>query len=248
MCVSALITWKQRFLDWKFRIGFFLSEEYAFKDVIRQQSYSFHEYVQKLHGVLKVLEKTVNRGLFFSIDEFSKSFPQYVKALFSLHAVNLLCWQEVTYDCNIITEFVREVSWQSKVLKSRHHNFPKPIGTSLDRSFVLFLTSQCLMENLTGTISPLEFKLASKCLNVFLEKSLECQDSKSKTIANASLAYMAALHFAESEYQIAIDLCSTLILNETTEEEEKETLNAGCLLYIEDIASNHWILSSFQAD
>ena len=92
------------------------------------------------------------------------------------------------------------------------------------------------MENLTGTISPLEFKLVSQMSKVLLGKALECEDSKSKTIASATLVYMAALHFADSEYETTIELCSTLIINETTEEEEKETLNAGCLLYIEDIA------------
>ena len=71
---------------------------------------------------------------------------------------------------------------------------------------------------------------------VLLRKALECEDSKLKSIANASLVYMAALHFGTSEYETTIELCSTLILNETTEEEEEETLNAGCLLYIDDIA------------
>ena len=92
------------------------------------------------------------------------------------------------------------------------------------------------MEHLNGTISPLEFKLVSQMSNGLLRKALECEDSKSKTIARATLAYMAALHFAASEYETAIDLCSRLILNQTTEEEENETMNAGCLLYIEDIA------------
>ena len=192
---------KLRFFDCKFRIGFFLSVQHTIKDVIRQKSYAFLWYIQEFHGTIKVLEKTVDLGLFLSTVEFSTSFPQFVKVLFSLHAANALCWQQVTYDSNIITEFVREVSWQSKVLKSRHHNFPKPNRASLDRSFVLFLTSQGLMENLTGTISPLEFKLVSQMSKVLLGKALECEDSKFKSIANATLVYMAALHFATSEYR-----------------------------------------------
>ena len=49
------------------------------------------------------------------------------------------------------------------------------------------------------------------------------------------MAYLAALHFAASEYQIATVLCPRVIMNRRLENEETETLNAGCLLYIDDI-------------
>ena len=133
---------KLGFFDWSFHVGFFLCVQHTVKDVIRQTSYAYHRYLQLLHGTIKKLQKTVDLGLFLSTVEFSSSFPQFVKGLFSLHAANALGYQQITYDSNIITEFVREVSWQSKVLKSKHHNFPKPNRTSLDRSFVLFLTAQ----------------------------------------------------------------------------------------------------------
>lgn len=39
-----------------------------------------------------------------------------------------------------------------------------------------------------------------------LKKALRCEDSKTYSIASPTLAYTAALHFAASEYQIAIDI------------------------------------------
>lgn len=49
------------------------------------------------------------------------------------------------------------------------------------------------------------------------------------------MVYLAVLYFAELEYQTARELCSRLSINQTNEEEEKQTMNAACLLYIEDI-------------
>lgn len=52
---------------------------------------------------------------------------------------------------------------------------------------------------------------------------------------------MAALQFSESDYQTTVDCCSTVLINQALEEEEeeeaiweKDTLNAGCLFYVDD--------------
>lgn len=71
---------------------------------------------------------------------------------------------------------------------------------------------------------------------LFLIQALKCEDVKEKAISSAALSYLAGLHFAASEYRIAIDIAPTVITNEKDEEEDAETLNAGCLLFIEDIA------------
>src|SRR6218665_3049593 len=69
----------------------------------------------------------------------------------------------------------------------------------------------------------------------YLRKALKCDDSQVTGVAPAALAYLAALHFASSEYKQAIRLCSAVFIGQTSEE-EKETLNSGCLLFIDDIA------------
>ena len=103
------------------------------------------------------------------------------------------------------------------------------------------------MENLTGLNSLQEFKLVSQLSKELLRNALYCDDSKSSAIRDVAFVYMAALHFSESDYETAIDLCSTVFINRTPGEEErveneemekeavKETLNAGCLFYIDDV-------------
>src|SRR6218665_4165301 len=92
------------------------------------------------------------------------------------------------------------------------------------------------MENLTESNDDLEFEIMVKISHLFLLTALECKDSKRNTLVNATFSYRAALHFAVSEYQIAIDLASTVIMNDYCEKKGVETLNAGCLLYIEDVS------------
>src|SRR6218665_3109813 len=91
------------------------------------------------------------------------------------------------------------------------------------------------MENLTGSNDDLEFKIVSEISKALLIEALECKDSKRNDIVRSTLAYFAALYFAASEYQVATGLCSRVIMNEKLENEETETLNAGCLLYFDDI-------------
>jgi len=54
-------------------------------------------------------------------------------------------------------------------------------------------------------------------------------------IAPAALTYLAALHFATSEYQSATRFCLAVLVDKTSQK-DKETLNAGCLLFVDGIA------------
>lgn len=92
------------------------------------------------------------------------------------------------------------------------------------------------MESLTGSNDSTEFQVLSEIVKKLLCRALECEGYNENAIARVTLSYLASLHFATSEYKISIDLSSRVILNEKFEIEETETLNAGCLLYNEDIA------------
>src|SRR6218665_3919722 len=52
---------------------------------------------------------------------------------------------------------------------------------------------------------------------------------------SSSFAYMAAIHYATSEYQEARRLCLAILMDQISTE-DKEKLNAGCLLFIDDVA------------
>src|SRR6218665_790624 len=95
------------------------------------------------------------------------------------------------------------------------------------------MRSLCLMEYLTGLNSHSEFQLVCLMSKELLRRTLEGDGSNGVT--TAALVYLAALHFASSDYQQAIRLCSALLIDQTPEE-ETETLNAGCLLFIDDVS------------
>src|SRR6218665_420927 len=95
------------------------------------------------------------------------------------------------------------------------------------------MRSLCLMEYLRGLNSHSEFQLVCIMSKELLRRTLEGDGSNGVT--TAALVYLAALHFASSEYQEAIRLCSAVLVDRTPEE-ENETLNAGCLLFIDDVA------------
>ena len=77
------------------------------------------------------------------------------------------------------------------------------------------------MENLTGLNSPQEFKLVSQVAKELLKQALCCDDFKSSAFRDVALVYMAALHFLESDYETAVEFCSTVFINQTSEKEKK---------------------------
>src|SRR6218665_1551200 len=97
--------------------------------------------------------------------------------------------------------YLEKFGEKTKFLRSKHHNLPRKY---VNGSELLFLKAQGLMENLTGSNDDLEFQIMCKISYFLLTAALECDDYKTNTLVNATLSYRAALHFAVSEYQIAI--------------------------------------------
>ena len=178
------------------------------------------------------LEEQQEIGLIPTIEKVL-CFKYYDNLLYILHTAYGLSCGEISWDSSLFVEFVNAISMQPKIIRSQYHNFPKTYTAQSSR--FQFLRAQNLMENLTGSNSRSEFQLLSLMSKEFLRKALEYDDSKFNGIAPAALAYLAALHFATSEYQQAIRFCLAVLVDQTSQK-DKETLNAGCLLFIDDVA------------
>ena len=63
---------------------------------------------------------------------------------------------------------------------------------------------------------------------IYLRKALNYNDSQINGVVPVASGYVAALHFASSEYGETLVFCSSVVIDQTFEE-EKETLKAGCL-------------------
>ena len=159
-------------------------------------------------------------------------FKHYDILLYILHTAYGLDFGEISWDSSLFVEVVDTISMQPKNVRSQYHNYPK--AYTAQTSQFQFLRAQDLMQNLTGSNSGPEFRLLSLISKEIFRKALGYDDSISIGIAPAALAYLAALHFATSEYQQAIRFCFAVV--DQTSQEDKETLNAGCLLFIDDIA------------
>jgi len=153
--------------------------------------------------------------------------------LFSLQFAYYLTDVEISWNCSPIVEFVNSMSLQPKIIRSQYHSFPKTYRAEGSR--YQCMRALRLMENLTGLNSRSQFQLMSVISKEFLRRTLEADGSESNGVATAALIYLAALNFASSEYQEAIRLCSAVLVDRTPQE-EKETLNAGGLLFIDDVA------------
>ena len=174
-----------------------------------------------LHRPLSILPTTENDRCFISCDA----------TLYCLHIVNALESGSISWDSELFLDFVKTgIFLKPKIIKCQFHEFPLP--TSTYESQLQLLRAQDLMENLNGSNNPPEFQLLSLLSKTFLRKALRCDDSQSHNIAPTALAYLAAIHFATSECQTVIDLCSSVLVNHTT---STETLNAGCLFFIDDV-------------
>jgi|SRR6218665_248345 len=170
---------------------------------------------------------------FLSIIEKVLCFKYYACLLYSLQFAYSLSTGEISWDCNLLVEFANDISSQSKITRSQYHNFPKTYRPQSSRYHLI--QAHSLMENLAGLNNNSEFQLVSPRSKEFLRKFLEADSSESKCVTSAALAYLAAFYFASEEYKQTIQFCSTVITDQTAQE-EKETLNAGCLLFIDDIA------------
>src|SRR6218665_1391025 len=160
-------------------------------------------------------------------------FTYHDHLLYVLHIVYGLGCSEISWDGNLFVEFVTTVSMQPKIVRSQYHNFPKPYTTQ--NSQFEFLCAQNLMANLTGSNSRSEFQLLSLMSKEFLNKALKNHHSVSIGIVPAALSYLAVIDFGLSDYQEVARLCSVVLIDHTSAK-DKETLNAGCLLFTDDIA------------
>src|SRR6218665_3041953 len=161
-------------------------------------------------------------------------FKYYNFLLHSLQFAYYLSKGEISWNYySLLIEFANAVSLQTKIIRSQYHNFPKTYKAESSR--YQFMRAQGLMENLRGLNSRSEFQLMSLLSEEFLRRTLEADGSKSNGVTTAALVYLAALYFASTEYQEAIRLCSAVLVNKMPQE-EKETINAGCLLFIDDVA------------
>jgi len=140
---------------------------------------------------------------------------------------------EISWDSSVFLELVKAISMQSKIVRSQYHNFPNTFSTQSCN--FQFRRAQGLMENFTGSNNHSECHILSLIAKQLLRKALKHQDSTCSGIVPAALAYLAAIHYAASEYQEATRLCLAVLMDETSKEHE-ETLNAGCLLFIDDVA------------
>src|SRR6218665_1197207 len=161
------------------------------------------------------------------------SLKYFDATLYSLNAGYDLMFGHISWDSELFAEYVRGITMTSKIVRCQYHIFPKPL--TAERSQFLLVQAQDLMLSLTGSQSGTEFQLLSVVSKEYLRKILKCDDSQSSAIAPAAFVYLAALHFASSEYHLVIDLCSAVLEGQTTGI-EIETLNAGCLVFIDDIA------------
>ena len=161
------------------------------------------------------------------------SLKYFDATLYSLNAGYDLMFGHISWDSELFAEYVRGITMTSKIVRCQYHIFPKPL--TAERSQFLLVQAQDLMLSLNGSQSHPEFQLLSVVSKEFLRKILKCDDSQSSAIAPVAFVYLAALHFASSEYHLVINLCSSVLEGQTTGF-EIETLNAGCLLFIDDIA------------
>src|SRR6218665_1583758 len=150
-----------------------------------------------------------------------------------LHTAHGLDLGEISWDGNLFVEVINAISMQPKIIRSRYHNFPK--AYTAQSCQYEFMCSESLMVNLTGSNSRSESQLLALVTKQFLTKALKQDDAISYGIIPAALAYLAALHFATPEYQEAARICSAVLVDKTSQK-DKEPLNAGCLLFIDDIA------------
>jgi len=160
-------------------------------------------------------------------------FTYYDNVLHILHAAYGIGCGEISWENRIFVDLVIAISMQPKVIRSHYHNFPKAYTAQGGR--VQFLYAYDLLKNLAGLNSFSEFRLLVLMAKEFLRRALEYENSESNGIAPTALAYLAALHFATAEYQLAIRFCQSVLSDQTFQKDE-EILNAGCLLFIDDIA------------
>src|SRR6218665_1561806 len=159
-------------------------------------------------------------------------FNYFETTLFSLNAAYGLGCGIISWDSDLFAEYIEGISLNPKIVRCQYHAFPKPFTT--EQSRFQYLQAEDFMGNLTMSKSRSEFQILSFMSKELLRKALSSDDSQSNSITPAALVYLAALHFASSENQKAIELCSSVLIDHTTYM-ESEIMNASCLFFSDDV-------------
>ena len=160
-------------------------------------------------------------------------FTSFDTALLLLKAVQGLEFGNTLWDSTLFADHVKEFSFKKNMVKSQFQIFPMPF--TAESCQIQFLRALDFMTNLTVSDGHAKFQLMSLISKECFLKALQCGDSQFKPFSSAALTYLAALYFASSENQIVIDLCSAVLMDQTIDMNH-EALNAGCLLFIKDVA------------
>ena len=164
-------------------------------------------------------------------------FTYLVSAATCLNATYSLGSGKMSWENDKFVTFVKQHSVKpyKYVVRCQYHRYPEP--TTAGSQFP-FLRAQNILGHLSGSDSRSEFQLVSFLSKAFLKKSLATSfisdDSQSVIAVPATLVYLAALHFAAEDYQTVLDLCSP-VLQEPPVFLQSETINAGCLFFIDDV-------------
>src|SRR6218665_308955 len=154
-------------------------------------------------------------------------------ALLVLNIAHALECGYILWDSRLFADHVKEFCFKNDIVMCQFQIYPK--SYTAESSQIQFLRALDFMTNLTKSDGHAKFQLMSLISKECLKKAIECDDSQSKGIAHAAMVYLAALHFASSEDEIVIDICLAVLMDQTIDMNH-ETLNAGCLLFIEDVA------------
>src|SRR6218665_3237890 len=196
--------------------------KYGMCRIMRHGQYTEH-FNSKSHNTMTDLPTT----------EQDSCFKYFNALLYSLHTANGLRYGEISWDSSLFVEFLKVMPMQPTIIRCKYHNFPKTQAEQSSR--FKFLRAEGLMENLTGSNVYSEFRLVSVLSKALITEALKCEDFHSNGITRAALAYLAALQFSAPEYQQAIHCCFAVLADKTSKK-DKETLNAGCLLFVDGVA------------
>ena len=211
--------------------------------LLRHEFQFYYTLFVHLHSLIPCLDfpRSLRNFYLLRFDALSIDMPmpedvscfRYLgKTLYSLLYANGIDCGKMSWNEELFFSFIKGICFKPKFVVCPYHNFPQPFTSAGSR--LKFLLAQNIMEHLTGLNGHSECQLLSFVSREFLRIALECADSQSNGIVPPALVYLAALYFASSANQMVIDLCSEVLMDETIHE-GSETLNAGCLFFIDDV-------------
>src|SRR6218665_1507207 len=235
---KCILSWRKEFrscavmLDSMYTCGFLFCHNYAcctFKYRRGSEALtSFRDTRRRRNNVLSRNSPSLSQPIPKN-DHFLTVFDT---ALYSLTAACILERGIISWDSELFVNYAKEFAFETKIVKCQFQTYPKPFTG--EGSLLHYLTAQEFLENLTGSDSASKVRIIFLMSKEFFKRALECDDSSSCSIVPATLIHLAAIHFATLDFQIAIDLCSAVLIDDTSHG-KSETINGGCLFFIEDV-------------